>query len=76
MDGSTDIERGQVGFVRAAAVDPLPEPQHSWASSQGASDGEQLDALRAGLSATASATVTEDTSNPRLVGTRHAAVAA
>ncbi len=75
MNGRTDIQNGQVEFERAAAIDPLREPQHSSASTHGASDGEQLGTLRARLTATGSATVTEGSSNPRLDGTRHIPVA-
>ncbi len=71
MDGRTDIQNAQVEFERAAVIDPSSELQHSRAASDGASDCEQLDAVRATLTATASAGVADSSSSPRLAETRH-----
>ena len=64
MDGETKIER-------AIVLEPLPNSQRPQAACDHAGGGEEPDALRARLIATTVELVAEQSSDPRLIETRH-----
>ncbi|HME02242.1 MAG TPA: hypothetical protein VKG38_04330 [Solirubrobacteraceae bacterium] len=63
MDGETQVER-------AVMPDPLPNAQRLQPPC-GPAGGDEVGAVRARLTAAAGEIVAENSSNPRLVGTRH-----